>query len=147
MFRGRHNHTIDAKGRVNIPAGYRMELQRRSDQPPILTADENCLQLYPYDDWVVHEKEIVAKAAIDPNARDYVRLLISGAVEAPIDKQGRILVPQYLREQAHIERDVTVAGVGLTIEIWDAARLQKNLNQTQANFRAISLEMAEKVGS
>ena len=147
MFRGRHNHTIDAKGRVNIPAGYRMELQRRSDQPPILTADENCLQLYPYEDWVVHEKEIVAKAAIDPNARDYVRLLISGAVEAPIDKQGRILVPQYLREQAHIERDVTVAGVGLTIEIWDAARLQKTLKQTQANFRAISLEMAEKVGS
>ncbi len=147
MFRGRHNHTIDAKGRVNIPAGYRMELQRRSDQPPILTADENCLQLYPYEDWVVHEKEIVAKAAIDPNARDYVRLMISGAVEAPIDKQGRILVPLYLREQAHIERDVTVAGVGLTIEIWDAARLQKNLNQTQANFRAISLEMAEKVGS
>lgn len=147
MFRGRHNHTIDAKGRVNIPAGYRMELQRRSDQPPILTADENCLQLYPYEDWVVHEKEIVAKAAIDPNARDYVRLMISGAVEAPIDKQGRILVPQYLREQAHIERDVTVAGVGLTIEIWDAARLQKNLNQTQANFRAISVEMAEKVGS
>ncbi len=147
MFRGRHNHTIDAKGRVNIPAGYRMELQRRSDQPPILTADENCLQLYPYEDWLVHEKEIVAKAAIDPNARDYVRLMISGAVEAPIDKQGRILVPQYLREQAHIERDVTVAGVGLTIEIWDAARLQKNLNQTQANFRAISLEMAEKVGS
>ena len=89
----------------------------------------------------------MAKAAIDPNARDYVRLMISGAVEAPIDKQGRILVPQYLREQAHIERDVTVAGVGLTIEIWDAARLQKNLNQTQANFRAISLEMAEKVGS
>jgi len=147
MFRGRHNHTIDAKGRVNIPAGYRMELQRRSDQPPILTADENCLQLYPYEDWLVHEKEIVAKAAIDPNARDYVRLMISGAVEAPIDKQGRILVPQYLREQAHIERDVTVAGVGLTIEIWDAARLQKNLNQTQANSRTISLEMAEKVGS
>jgi MraZ protein len=147
MFRGRHSHTIDAKGRVNIPAGYRMELQGRSDQPPILTADENCLRLYPADDWVTHEKKIVEQAAIDPNARDYVRLVISGAVEAPIDKQGRILVPQYLREHANLEKDVTIAGVGLTIELWDAARLQMNLNQTQANFRAISVEMAEKVGS
>ena len=140
-------HTIDAKNRMSLPAPFRQELQRRSDHPPILTNGHECIDLYPYEDWVVHEKEIVAKAAIDPNARDYVRLMISGAVEAPIDKQGRILVPLYLREQAHIERDVTVAGVGLTIEIWDAARLQKNLNQTQANFRAISLEMAEKVGS
>jgi MraZ protein len=147
MFRGRHSHTIDAKGRVSIPVAYRMELQQRSDQPAFLTADENCLRLYPYEDWRDHERKIVAEAALDPDARDYVRLVISGAVEAPMDKQGRILVPQYLREHANLEREVTIAGVGLTVEIWDAARLQVNLSQTQANFRAISSEMAKKVGS
>ena len=93
MFRGRHSHTIDAKGRVSIPAGYRMELQRRSDKAPILTADENCLRLYPFDDWCDYEEKIVKHAEVDPNARDYARLVISGAVEAPIDKQGRVLVP------------------------------------------------------
>ncbi len=87
-----------------------------------------------------------ARAQIDPNARDYVRLVISGAVEAPIDKQGRILVPGYLREHAHLQKDVTIAGVGPTVELWDAARLQGNLNQTQANFRKISSQMAEKLG-
>ncbi len=147
MFRGRHSHTIDAKGRVSIPVAYRMELQQRSDQPAFLTADENCLRLYPFEDWCNHERKIVEQAALDPNARDYARLVISGAVEAPIDKQGRILVPQYLREHAHLEREVTIAGVGLTVEIWDEARLHVNLNQTQASFRSIALVMAKKAGS
>lgn len=147
MFRGRHEHSIDSKGRLSIPAGYRMELQGSSDHAPILTADEECLRLYPYDDWCEHERQIVARAAIDPNARDYVRLVISGAVEAPVDKQGRILVPQYLRDHAQLERDVTLAGVGLTVELWDTSRLRKHLNQTQANFRRISHELAERVGS
>ena len=89
----------------------------RSDQPPILTGDQRCLRLYPYQDWCDYEEKIVAEAAIDPDAQDFVRLVVSGAVEAPIDKQGRILVPQYLREQAHITKDVTLAGVGQTVEI------------------------------
>ena len=76
-----------------------------------------------------------------------MRLVISGAVETSIDKQGRILVPQYLREHAQLERDVTIAGVGPTVEIWDTASLQANLNRTQANFRPISKEMAEKLRS
>jgi MraZ protein len=147
MFRGRHGHTIDAKGRVSIPVAYRMELQQRSDQPAFLTADENCLRLYPFEDWCNHEREIVAQAELDPDARDYARLVISGAVEAPIDKQGRILVPQYLRDHAHLEREVTIAGVGHTVEIWDAARFQMNLSQTQATIRSIQQGMAEKAGS
>ena len=132
---------------MSIPTAYRVELQRRSDQPPILTADEGCLRLYPFDDWCEYERAITRRAAVDPNARDYVRVVISGAAEAPIDRQGRILVPGYLREHAHIQREVTLAGVGLTVEIWDTGRLQAILNQTQANFRSISAEMAEKLGS
>jgi MraZ protein len=124
-----------------------MELQQRSDQPAFLTADENCLRLYPFDDWRNHERKIVAEAELDPDARDYARLVISGAVEVPLDKQGRILVPQYLREHAHLEREVTIAGVGLTVEIWDTARFHMNIKQTQANFRSISMGIAKKVGS
>ena len=84
---------------------------------------------------------------VDPDAQDFVRLVVSGAVEAPIDKQGRILVPQYLREQAHIQKDVTLAGVGQTVELWDTARLAENLDLTQANFREISSGIAEKLRS
>ena len=144
MFRGRHSHTIDAKGRVSIPVVYRMHLQQRSDQPAFLTADENCLRLYPFEDWRNHERHIVAQAELDPDARDYARLVISGAVEAPLDKQGRILVPQYLRDHAHLEHEVTIAGVGLTVEIWDTARLQANLEQSQASFRSLAALLAKK---
>ena len=124
-----------------------MELQKRSDQPPILTGDQKCLRIYPFEDWCDYEKKIVDEAAIDPDAQDLVRLVVSGAVEAPIDKQGRILVPQYLREQAHIEKDVTLAGVGHMVELWDTARLNENLGSTQENFREISRKMAEKLRS
>lgn len=124
-----------------------MQLQRRSDQAPVLTADQHCLRLYPFDDWCEHEARIVKLSEVDPNARDYVRLVISGAVEAPIDKQGRILVPQYLREHAQLKREITIAGVGLTVELWDTERLQHNLNQTQVNFTEIAKQMAGKLES
>ena len=147
MFRGRHAHTIDAKGRVSIPAAYRTRLQRRSDQPPILTGDHRYLKLYPFEDWCEYEERIVAQAAVDPDAQDFVRLVISRAVETPIDKQGRILVPQYLRAHAHIEKDVTFAGVGQTVEIWNSLSFEESLEQTQVNFPALSRGMAEKLRS
>ena len=125
-----------------------MELQQRSDQPPILTADLNCLRLYPYTDWCDVESAIVSQAALlDPEVQDVARMKISGAVEAPIDNQGRILVPQYLREHARLDRDVTLAGVGRTIEVWDAARFTENLEQTQLNFRVLSRDLAQKLRS
>ena len=147
MFRGRHAHTIDAKGRVSIPAAYRSNLQRHSDQPSVLTGDHRYLKLYPQEDWCEYEARIVAEAAVDPEAQDFVRLVISRAVETPIDKQGRILVPQYLREHAHIEKDVTFAGVGHTVEIWNTSRFEESLESTQANFPALSRGMAEKLRS
>jgi len=145
MFRGRHVHTIDAKGRVSIPAAYRTNLQGSTDESPVLTADHRCLKLYPFEDWCTYEESIVAKAAVDPDAQDFVRLVMSRAGEAPIDKQGRILVPQYLREHAHIEKDVTFAGVGHTVEIWNTSRFEESLEQTQVNFPALSRGMAEKL--
>ena len=81
------------------------------------------------------------------DAQDFVRLVMSRAVETPIDKQGRILLPQYLREHAHIEKDVTFAGVGHTVEIWNTSRLEESLEQTQVNFPALSRGMAEKLRS
>ena len=125
-----------------------MELQQRSDQAPILTADLQCLRLYPYADWCDIEKLIVSEAALlDPDVQDVARLKISGAVEAPVDAQGRILVPQYLREHARIDRDVILAGVGRTVEIWDAQRFKENMEQTQMNFRALSQGLAQKLRS
>jgi MraZ protein len=73
--------------------------------------------------------------------------MVSGAIECPIDNQGRILVPQHLREYAGLDRDVTVAGVGPKIELWNSARFEANLIQTQARFEEMAMSLAAKLGN
>ena len=119
MFRGRFVHTLDSKGRVSIPSGFRLELQRRSERAPILTNADQCLLLYPYEDWCDFEQRIVGLSSFDPDVQAFARMMISGASECPIDAQGRILVPPVLREHARLEREAMIAGVGPRIELWD----------------------------
>ena len=142
MFRGRFSHTIDAKGRVSIPSGFRVELQRRSDRAPIITNGVTpagaCLWLYPYDDWCEYESHIVALAPNNPEVQAFVRFMISGATECAIDGQGRTLLPAYLREYAKFERDVTIAGVGNHIELWSTPLFDSDQARTQAEFSRIA---------
>ena len=130
---------------MSIPSGYRMELERRSEGAPIVTTGYECLHLYPFDDWRTVEREIVEKATENLDSQAYQRMMISGAAECPIDKQGRMLIPQYLREHAGLEREVTIAGVGQRIEIWDKARFDADLKKTQANYPEIVSGFADLV--
>ena len=145
MFRGRYVHTIDAKNRMSLPAPFRQELQRRSDHPAILTNAHECLELYPYEDWLSYEEQLVGDASIDPERQALARMVISGATECAIDKNGRILVPPYLREYAALEREVTVAGVGPKIELWDRRRFEANLTNTQVRYPEMARSVAEKL--
>jgi MraZ protein len=143
MFRGRSVHAIDAKGRVSIPAGYRVQLQGQGEQPPILTNREACLGLYPWEAWHAVEQHLMSLSPLDPNAERLTRFMVSGATPCTIDKQGRILVPPALREYAGLAREVMVAGVGQWIELWDKARFDKDLKQTQQNLREIGLAVVK----
>ena len=142
MFRGRFSHTIDTKGRVSIPATFRTELHRTSDHAPIVTNADGCLQLHPYEDWCKFEQELMTISSMDPDVQAYSRLMISGAQECAIDGQGRLLIPPYLREHAALGREVTLAGVGNLIEIWDKTRFDDALSRTQANFNEIASRIA-----
>jgi MraZ protein len=138
MFRGRFVHTMDAKGRLSIPMGYRTEILRRSDRAPVIMNLENCLALYPYEDWVKVEQELSNLSSLDPEVQKIQRFLISGSDECPIDNQGRILVPAYLREHAALDREITLAGVGPRIEIWDKTRFDEDLESTRGSYNEIS---------
>ena len=140
-------HTIDAKNRMSLPAPFRLELQRRSDHPPILTNAHECLDLYPYEDWLAFEQQIVGIASVDPEAQAYARMMISGATECPVDKQGRILVPPYLRDHAALEREVTVAGVGPKIELWDRTRFAASMTNIQARLPETARSVAAKLAT
>lgn len=138
-------HTIDAKNRMSLPVAFRQALERRSDRPPILTNALHCLELHPFEDWEAWEERIVGIADVDPQAQNYARMMISGAVECPVDKQGRILVPPHLRDYAGLEREVTVAGVGKKIELWDNARFEAQFTETRARFEDTALSVAAKL--
>ncbi len=142
MFRGRFSHTIDTKGRVSIPSGFRMELQRRSERPPIVTngvtSAGECLWLYPYEDWCEYESRIVGLSPDNLDAQSFVRFMVSGATECPIDNQGRSLLPAFLRDYAKLGREVTIAGVGARIEIWNKTKFDEDQTNTQVNFQRIA---------
>ena len=130
MFRGRYEHTIDKKGRVSVPSGFRMEIQRRGEQAPILTNYRDHLALHPADDWAHKERSLLGLSDLQPDVPAYQRFVVSGAIECPIDSQGRILIPAYLREHAGLENKVIIAGVLEKIEIWNPARFEENQKLT-----------------
>jgi len=147
MFRGRHDHTIDKKGRLSIPASFRTEILRRSDKPPILTNYKNYLALYPYEDWLVIEQNLMAKSKLQPDVQAYTRFVISGSDECPIDSQGRILVPPTLREHAKLESKVTIAGVLDCLEIWDTKIFETTKLETLSRLEEIQLSVDESSAS
>jgi MraZ protein len=136
---------MDAKGRISIPTGLRVELQVEKDRPPFLTnlADCPALGLYAHDYWLEIERRLETMSQIQPEVQSFRRLYISGAVEAPIDAQGRVLIPQHLRDHAGLQREVIVAGVGTRVEIWDKARFDEEIQRTRDRSQEISSVLAE----
>jgi MraZ protein len=147
MARGRFFQKMDAKGRVAIPAGLRVELQSRGQEelPPILTSLVDCraVGVFAHEQWTVFEQRLEEKSQSQPELMRFRRLIISSAEECKLDGQGRVLVPTHLREYAGLERDVVIAGVGRRIEIWDRSRFDEELASIQADGPNISRAAAD----
>lgn len=120
MFRGVNNVKLDAKGRMAIPTRYRERLQARSDGQLVVTVDrDHCLLLYPLPEWEEIEKKLVKLPSFNPQARRLQRLLVGHATELEMDGQGRVLLPQPLREFAGLNKAAVMIGQGNKFEIWD----------------------------
>ncbi len=115
-FTGEYRHSIDAKGRLIVPARLRPALE--GDAVVLTRWLENCIALWSAAGWEEIEGRLRAQNAATPAARAFVRMVASSAFPDTIDKQGRISVPQHLREMAGIDRDVVVTGVLNHAEIW-----------------------------
>lgn len=115
MLMGEYNHTLDAKGRIIVPARIREQL---GDKFVVSKGLDGCLFAFPTGEWEKLVNKIQALPLTDKNARKFSRYLLAGASEAELDKQGRALLPQHLREAAKLEKDVVLCGVGSRMEIW-----------------------------
>lgn len=122
MFRGASLLTVDAKGRIAIPARHRQTLTDDFDGQVVLTVDKDrCLLLLPLPAWLDIEKKLQALPAYDHNARKLQRFLVGHARELEMDRQGRLLLPQELRDFAGIERRTMLVGQINKFELWNEA--------------------------
>lgn len=115
MFMGEFDHTVDDKGRVAIPAKFRTRL---ADGLVMTRGLDRCLFVYTAADWTVLAERIASLPITQSDARAFARLMFSGATDAQLDKQGRVVLPNYLRDYARIQNDVVIIGVNTRIEIW-----------------------------
>jgi MraZ protein len=123
VFRGSTYLSLDTKGRLAIPAKQRERLLAVGDANLILTVDRaRCLLLFPVKTWEVIERDFADLPAFDEAARSVVRLYLGNAEEVEMDGQGRILLPQHLREFAFLDKRVAFVGQGGKFEIWDELR-------------------------
>ena len=134
MFTGSFFHTMDNKGRVSIPSRYRDILQERQDRQLILTNFDNYLLAFPQSEWVKIEAKMGEQALFRKDVRAFQRFLISGVEECPLDRQGRILVPQNLREYAKLTREVALVGMVRCFELWDRAAFEVHRKQLEATI-------------
>lgn len=138
MFMGEYSHTIDVKGRLIIPARFREGL---GDKFVVTKGLDNCLFVYPQDEWSALEEKLKSLPFTRADARAFVRFFFSGASECEVDKQGRILIPVNLREYAQLSKEVVVLGVSSRVEIWSKDRWDNYNDLAAENFE----EIAEKI--
>jgi MraZ protein len=144
MFRGRHEHTIDGKGRTSVPARYRDALEASGERRVVLTsALDNCLVAYAPPEWAAFEERLAKLPHFDRAVQKLKRIYVSGAVECEIDDVGRIHIPPTLRDHAHLKRDVLWAGAGRYAELWDKAEWQRLFETTDDERRDIAARVSE----
>ena len=139
MLLGEYNHTLDEKGRVSMPAKFRDDLGSTF----IVTKGlDNCLFVYSKKEWETFEEKLKTLPLTNPNARNFIRFFFAGATECELDKQGRINIPQNLREYALLKKDVYIVGVSTRVEIWDKEKWQNYTSNENLNVDEIANQMS-----
>lgn len=135
-FFGEYNHTLDTKGRLALPAKFRAALTAGA---VVTRGLDTCLFLYPRSAWEELAQKVASLPLAQANTRAFSRLMLAGAMEVSVDKQGRIILPDYLRRYAQLSKKVVLTGLYNRLEIWDETVWQEYRAGTEAN----SLDIAE----
>ncbi len=140
MFIGEYQHSVDPKKRLALPSKFRKELGTRV---VVTRGLDKCLFVYPLKTW----KELAEKLGTLPmgqsSTRSFVRLMLAGAIDSDVDSQGRILLPEYLKEYAGLGRSVTVAGLFNRLEIWDEKKWKSYRNKAEESSDKVAEQLGE----
>jgi MraZ protein len=139
LLLGEHEHSLDDKNRLTLPAKFRDEL---GGGVVVSRGMDGCLYAYAAGDWEQLAERIRALDPLSRESRMMQRHFFSGAVRADLDKQGRMVLPAGLLETAGIEREVTVAGVYDHLEIWNRAKWREHLREVEGSAEDVAERLA-----
>ncbi len=132
---GEFQHNIDTKGRIIVPAKFREGL---GDSFVVTRGLDKCLFAYPMDEWKLLEEKLKKLPLTKKDARAFTRFFFSGAVECEVDKQGRINIPQPLRNYAVLDKECTVIGVSNRVEFWANENWEDYFSDSEESFGEIA---------
>lgn len=139
MFIGEYLHNLDDKNRMAVPVKFRVKLGKGA---VVTKGLEHCLFLFNAADWEEFVQKIKNLPISQANNRAFSRLMLAGAMEVDLDNQGRILLPDYLKQYAGLKKQIVVAGLYNRVEIWDEEAWKNYKAKTEAS----SDEIAERLG-
>ena len=143
VFRGQYHHTIDGKGRIIFPAKLREVFAEKYDNRLVVTNWDSYLMVFPYDEWRIIEEKVSHQSIIRKEVRAFQRFFISPAIDCSIDSQGRVLIPPNLREYAALEKDVVLAGMIKSIEIWSRERFDEEMKKAASDVDSLSTYISD----
>jgi MraZ protein len=140
MFIGEYSHNLDDKGRLAVPIKFRRDLAKGA---VVTRGLDNCLFLYTKNEWGKLAEKLAALPFSQANSRAFARLMLAGAMDVELDKQGRMILPEYLRNFAGIKKATIIAGLYNRLELWDEAKWQSYKSSTEKESNEIAERMAE----
>lgn len=144
MFYGEHVHKLDKKGRIIIPSDFREVSKENYIEKFFVTRGlDTCLFMFPEEEWKQQEAKFKSLPFTKRETRKFNRLFFSGAVCVKIDKQGRILIPSYLKHYAEIKKDIMVVGVSNRIEIWSKDKWEEFYKTSKDSFEDIAEKLID----
>lgn len=140
MFIGEYSHNLDDKGRLAVPKKFRATFVKGA---VVTRGLDDCLFLYTKKEWESLAKKLAALPFSQANSRAFARLMLAGAMDVSIDKQGRVILPEYLRSYANLKKEIVVAGLYNRLELWDQKKWRDYTKQTEASHSEIAEHLGE----
>lgn len=140
MFIGEYQHSIDPKKRLALPSKFRGELGARV---VVTRGLDRSLFVYPMKVWEELAGKLGSLPVGETGTRSFIRLMLAGATDVELDSQGRVLIPEYLKKEAGLAKEVTVVGLYNRLEIWDTKEWEKYKHQAEKNTEKIANELGK----
>lgn len=139
MLIGQYEHTIDNKKRLALPAKFRGEL---GEKVVVTQGIENCLVVYTEKEWLLTSEKLSGLPMSQTAARAFARIMLASAMEVTLDKLGRILIPDYLKNYAGLKKDVVICGLSTRLEVWDSKKWEEYKKEAEKDVN----DLVSKLG-